>query len=69
MRSLMVPIVNYKTPQLVLECIASLKRFAPSAASMDIVVVDNASGDDSLGLLAGGAPEVRRQQSGVCRWQ
>lgn len=59
MRSLMVSIVNYKTPLLVLECIASLKRFAPSAASMDIVVVDNASGDDSLALLAAGAPDVR----------
>lgn len=59
MRSLMVSIVNYKTPQLVLECIASLKRFAPGAVSLEIVVVDNASGDDSLALLAAGAPDVR----------
>lgn len=45
-------IVNYRTPQLVLKCLASLndeRRFFPD---LNAVVVDNASGDESVRLLS-----------------
>ncbi|QKE63351.1 glycosyltransferase family 2 protein [Aquipseudomonas campi] len=65
MTSLCVSIVNYKTPQLVIECIDSLKRFAPSLAALEVVVVDNASGDDSLVRIAAAHADVRLIDAGA----
>ena len=65
MTSLCVSIVNYKTPQLVIECIDSLKRFAPTQASLEVVVVDNASGDDSLARIAAAHADVRLIDAGA----
>ncbi|MGB8700734.1 MAG: glycosyltransferase family 2 protein [Thermosynechococcaceae cyanobacterium] len=51
---LCVAIVNYRTPQLTLDCLASLaieRQFYPN---LNVVVVDNASGDDSAEILAQG---------------
>jgi len=42
-------IINYKTPQLTSECIRGLFKVVPS--NTEIIVVDNASGDDSLDIL------------------
>jgi N-acetylglucosaminyl-diphospho-decaprenol L-rhamnosyltransferase len=47
---LSVIIVNYRTPELVLSCIASLARHRIALAE-DIVVVENASPDDSYARL------------------
>jgi N-acetylglucosaminyl-diphospho-decaprenol L-rhamnosyltransferase len=62
-----VSIVNYKTPQLVIECVASVKQFAPQACELDIAVVDNASGDDSLSLIGAAHPDIRLINSGTNR--
>ncbi|WP_071873423.1 glycosyltransferase family 2 protein [Atopomonas hussainii] len=64
MTSLTVSIVNYKTPQLVIECINSLKRFAPRLASMRVIVVDNASADDSLALIGAAHSDVQLIDAG-----
>jgi len=48
---LLVIIINYRTPQITIDCLASL---APQMSDVDgaqAVVVDNASGDDSVSLL------------------
>lgn len=57
--SLSVVIVNYRTPELVVACIDSLKAHAPSRVPMEIVVVDNASGDHSLACIASAHPDIR----------
>ncbi|MDX9666544.1 glycosyltransferase family 2 protein [Pseudomonas sp. P5_152] len=59
MKTLTVSIVNYRTPQLVVECVASLKRFPPSRATLAIAVVDNASGDDSVSVIAQQCPDIQ----------
>ena len=54
MSSVFVAIVNYRTAALVVECLASL---APQVALLRggrVVVVDNASGDDSVAHVAAG---------------
>lgn len=56
-------IVNYRTPQLVLTCVRSLIAQGIALAE-NIVVVDNASGDDSVPLLRRELPGVRIIDSG-----
>lgn len=62
---LTVSIVNYRTPALVVQCIASLKRHPPRRAAMEIVVVDNGSGDGSLQAIAKAHPDVRLVDAGA----
>lgn len=62
--TLLVSIVNYKTPGLVVECIDSLKRFAPSEAALQVVVVDNDSADGSLERIGAAHPDVRLIDAG-----
>lgn len=62
--TLTVSIVNYKTPTLVAKCVDSLKRFAPSEAVLQIVVVDNDSADGSLELIGAAHPDVRLIDAG-----
>jgi N-acetylglucosaminyl-diphospho-decaprenol L-rhamnosyltransferase len=64
---LTVSIVNYKTPQLVIECVASVKRFAPQGCDLDIAVVDNESGDNSLAIIGAAHPDIRLIDSGANR--
>lgn len=64
MTSLTVSIVNYKTPHLVVECIDSLKRFAPQLATLHVVVVDNASADDSLAVISAAHADVQLIDAG-----
>ncbi len=47
-----VAIVNYRTPKLVLSCLRSLLAERESLPGLRVVVVDNASGDDSVELLS-----------------
>ena len=63
MEQLTVSIVNYRTPALVVECVASIRRFPPSDTAVEIVVVDNASGDDSLQTIAQAHPDIRLVQA------
>lgn len=43
-------IINYKTPDLVIDCVKSIKALTEDI-SYEIIVVDNASNDDSLQIL------------------
>lgn len=47
-----VVIVNYRTPEMVVACLERLERERSLLASIEAVVVDNASGDDSVALLS-----------------
>ena len=47
-----VVIVNYRTPTMVLACLESLSRERAALPSLQTVVVDNASGDDSVAILS-----------------
>lgn len=53
-----IVIVNYRTPDLVLRCVESIVKFGLSARD-DIVVVDNASPDDSYERLSTFLGDVR----------
>lgn len=48
-------VVNYRTPQHLLRCLASV----PAERHPDVLVVDNASGDDSVALVRAAHPAVR----------
>ena len=47
-----VVIVNYRTPEMVLDCLDCLGRERDALPSLRAVVVDNASGDNSVDILA-----------------
>lgn len=49
-------IVNYATPDLVLKCVASMKRHGVVEQDADVIVVDNASPDDSVAVLRAQLP-------------
>jgi hypothetical protein len=51
-RSTAVVIVNYRTPGLVVDCLRTLAAERVAEPALRVVVVDNASGDDSLAILA-----------------
>lgn len=65
MTRLTVSIVNYRTPQLVNECVASIKQHLPRLASIEIAVVENGSGDDSLALIKAAHPDIRLIDAGA----
>ncbi|MEL6621993.1 MAG: glycosyltransferase family 2 protein [Pseudomonadota bacterium] len=46
-------IVNYRTSEMVIDCLASLEAERDGSATLDVVVVDNASADQSLQLIKG----------------
>lgn len=54
---LTVVIVNYRTAELVIDCVRKLRRSPPSLAAMRIAVVDNGSGDGSLERLLAALPD------------
>ena len=47
-----VVIVNYRTGSLVVDCLASLVSELPALKGGRVIVVDNASGDDSVSTIA-----------------
>jgi N-acetylglucosaminyl-diphospho-decaprenol L-rhamnosyltransferase len=53
-----VIIVNYRTPDLVIKCVNSILRYG-IARPQDIIIVDNASSDESLPKLAACLPGTR----------
>jgi GT2 family glycosyltransferase len=46
--SLLVIIVNYRTPAMTLEALTALMRELEGLGDSDVVIVDNGSGDDSV---------------------
>lgn len=57
MAELSIIIVNYKTPQLVIDCLKTVYRQTP-AIRLQVIVVDNASGDNSRELITTAFPAV-----------
>jgi N-acetylglucosaminyl-diphospho-decaprenol L-rhamnosyltransferase len=51
MRSTRIIIVNYRTPGLVVDCLHTLNAEVRAEPDCRVVVVDNASGDDSAGRI------------------
>ena len=49
---LLIVIVNYRTASLTIDCLRSLVDEIPKVGDARVVVVDNASGDDSPGRIA-----------------
>ncbi len=49
---LSVCIVNWNTRDFLRECLTALLRFPPSGSEMEVLVVDNASGDGSAEMVA-----------------
>ncbi len=50
--------VNYKTADLVNDCVQSIKDHKPADMPVTIVVVDNGSGDGSLEKIAAAHPDI-----------
>lgn len=51
MRRLTVHVLNYRTPELTIDCLRTLAAERERFADFDVVLVDNASGDDSVERL------------------
>ncbi|MDB5242595.1 MAG: family 2 glycosyl transferase [Spirosoma sp.] len=58
MPDLSIIIVNYRTPQLILDCLASVYRFT-NGISFEVIIVDNQSEDNSRLLIETAYPAVR----------
>jgi N-acetylglucosaminyl-diphospho-decaprenol L-rhamnosyltransferase len=63
-RSLNVLLVSYNTQHLLRQCLDALKRSLASYPDARIIVVDNASRDDSVAFLREHYPEVELIESG-----
>ncbi|MFT3702320.1 MAG: glycosyltransferase family 2 protein [Agriterribacter sp.] len=55
---LSIIIVNYKTPQLVVDCLNSIFKEKPSI-QLEVVVVDNASGDESEKIITSAFSNIK----------
>lgn len=55
----LVVVLNYRTPELVVRCLESLKREVEQIGSVHVVVTDNDSGDGSVEII-GGAIEANQ---------
>lgn len=55
--ALSIIIINYKTAQLLIDCLSELYK-DPAAHAFEIIIVDNASGDDSRERLMAAFPQV-----------
>ncbi len=55
---LSIIIVNFRSSPLIIDCLHSLRRFDPQLHA-EIIVVDNASGDNSHELILGEFPQVK----------
>ena len=60
MRPVFVVIVNYRTGQLAVECLASLESQVDDLRGGRVIVADNHSCDDSLAVLAAAIAEDRK---------
>lgn len=52
-----VVIVNYRTPQETIACVDSLRKHA-GQFTLQVIVVDNASGDDSVAQIRAAHPDI-----------
>lgn len=50
--------LNWRTPHLTVAAVRSAQQTAPAAAKIRIILVDNASGDDSLAVFARELPDA-----------
>lgn len=55
---LSILIVNYKTPQLIVDCLRSVYTHT-SGITFEVIVVDNESGDNSQAIVQAEFPQVR----------
>src|SRR5262245_41159480 len=55
--TLLIVIVNYRTPALALDAIASVEQEVRSRGDTHVVVVDNASGGDSVAIIGAAIAE------------
>lgn len=60
---LSIIIVNYRTPQLTIDCIQSVMKHT-SGIAFEIIVIDNESGDNSDVLIGRACPQVQLFQMG-----
>ena len=58
MADLSIIIVNYKTPQLLIDCLKTVYQQTP-ADRAEVIVVDNASGDNSRERVTAAFPQVK----------
>lgn len=58
MLDLSIVIVNYKTPELILNCLASIYTHTKNV-EFEVIIVDNQSGDDSQSRIQAHYPMVR----------
>ncbi|GAB4028115.1 glycosyltransferase family 2 protein [Spirosoma gilvum] len=63
MPDLSIIIVNYKTPQLILNCLASVYEFT-TGVRFELIIVDNQSNDNSQVTIQAVYPDVRWFQTG-----
>ena len=63
MPDLSIIIVNYKTPTLILDCLASIYKHT-HVISFEVIVVDNQSNDNSQTIIQTAYPDVRWFQMG-----
>ena len=55
--NVLIVIVNYRTPDLAIDCLRSLEAEIATVPGTRVVVTDNASGDDSVARLAAAVQE------------
>lgn len=60
---LLIVIVNYRTPQLVVDCLRTIEPQRGDVVPMQVMVTDNASGDDSIDVISNAI-----QQNGWQDW-
>lgn len=58
---LLIIIVNYRTPDLALDCLCSLGKIVHAGLDVSAVVIDNCSGDDSADILQQGLAQMELQ--------
>ncbi|HVV03782.1 MAG TPA: glycosyltransferase [Puia sp.] len=63
MTALSIIIVNYKTPELVIDCLRTVYAQA-GRPDFEVIVIDNASGDDSRERILHAFPNVRWSDMG-----
>ena len=64
-RSTAAVIVNYRTPGLVVDCLRTLAAEVAAEAALRVVIVDNASGDQSVAVLGAAIRDERWTWAGL----
>lgn len=52
-----IVVVNYRTPKITCDCLAAVKRHV-APGTYQLIVVDNASGDDSIARIGAAHPDI-----------